>query len=149
MNFRVLFERLGMRGRVANGQANSKNIRALWGQLEENPDPAFWAIPPPKNETTPCFMGNVAASGSKRPATAILALGWLRRHSRPCKSWERVVLCWQWSGIIPGVDSLSILLSHRSFQQPAISPGFFGGYLERRIPGKNGEVTPRIIVIFV
>ena len=40
--------------------------------------------------------------------------------------------------IVLGVDSFSILFSHRSFQTPiAFSPGF----LESRIPGKNGEVT--------
>ena len=49
-------------------------------------------------------------------------------------------------GSILGVDSFSILFSHRSFQKPiAISPKPFGGCLERRIPGKNGEVTPRSI----
>ena len=37
-----------------------------------------------------------------------------------------------------GVDSFSILFSHRSFQTLAI----FGGFLERSIPGKNGEVRP-------
>ena len=26
------------------------------------------------------------------------------------------------------------------------SPWLFGGFLERRIPGKNGEGTPRILV---
>ena len=34
---------------------------------------------------------------------------------------------------------------YRSFQKPAISPRVFGGCLERRIPGKNGEVTPRMV----
>ena len=45
---------------------------------------------------------------------------------------------------ILGVDSLSILCSHRSFQQPiAVFLSVFGGFLERRVPGKNMEVTPR------
>ena len=45
-------------------------------------------------------------------------------------------------GPIPGVDSLSMLFSHRSFQQPiAISSGFLA-VLERRIPGKNGGKLP-------
>ena len=49
-------------------------------------------------------------------------------------------------GIHLGVDS-SILFNHGSFQKPAVSPFFFGGgagFLKRRIPGKNGEGTPRI-----
>ena len=52
--------------------------------------------------------------------------------------------------IILGLDSLSILFSHRSFQTPiAISPGFICcGVLERRIAGKNGEVTPSVMVFF-
>ena len=43
-----------------------------------------------------------------------------------------------------GVDSFSILFNHRSFQKPAVSPGFWvvRGFLERRILGKNGEGTP-------
>ena len=42
------------------------------------------------------------------------------------------------------VDSMSMLFSHRSFQNPiAISPGFLAVFLEKRIPGRNGEVTPR------
>ena len=40
------------------------------------------------------------------------------------------------------VDSISILFSHLFlFQELAISQ-VFGGFLERRIPGKNGEVSP-------
>ena len=43
-----------------------------------------------------------------------------------------------------GVESFSIIFSHRSFQKPiAISAAAFSGCLERRIPAKNGEVTPR------
>ena len=44
-----------------------------------------------------------------------------------------------------GVDSFSILFSHRSFQEPDPFPRGCGGFLVRRIPGKNGEVTPRIV----
>ena len=48
---------------------------------------------------------------------------------------------------VEGVDSFSIRFSHRSFQQPiALFPGVLGGFLERRIPGKNGEGTPENVV---
>ena len=36
-----------------------------------------------------------------------------------------------------------ILFSHRSFQQPGISQGVWWFSRQIRIPGKNGEVTPR------
>ena len=39
-----------------------------------------------------------------------------------------------------GVDSLSILVNHRSFQLTSCFPRALGGFLERRIPGKNGEL---------
>ena len=39
-----------------------------------------------------------------------------------------------------GVDSDSILFSHRSFQKPDPFCRVSGGFLERRTPGKNGEV---------
>ena len=42
-----------------------------------------------------------------------------------------------------GIDSFSILFDHCSFQQLARFPRFLGGFLERRILGKNGEDTPR------
>ena len=45
---------------------------------------------------------------------------------------------------ILGVESFSILFNHGSIEKPA---GFFWVsdvfFLERRIPGKNGEVSPR------
>ena len=42
------------------------------------------------------------------------------------------------------IPSFSILFNHPSFQK--LDPFFWvsGGFLERRIPGKNGESTPRI-----
>ena len=46
----------------------------------------------------------------------------------------------------PGVDSpffsAIVLFKNQPF------PGVFGGFLERTIPGKNGEVTPRGIPVF-
>ena len=49
----------------------------------------------------------------------------------PCKSRRSGEHGWD-SAIVLGVDSFSILFSHRSFQERnAISPGFFGGFLER------------------
>ena len=42
--------------------------------------------------------------------------------------------------IFVGVDSFSILVNHRSF------PKVVGGFLERRIPGKNEEATLRHFV---
>ena len=36
------------------------------------------------------------------------------------------------------VDSFSIISNHRSCGKPAISLGFKGGFLERRMPGKHG-----------
>ena len=39
-----------------------------------------------------------------------------------------------------GVDSLSIRVNPRSV---LLFPWVCGGFLERRIPGKNGESTPR------
>ena len=41
-----------------------------------------------------------------------------------------------------GGDSFSILVNHCSFQKPGVLLGF-DGFLERRIPGKNGEGTSR------
>ena len=46
-----------------------------------------------------------------------------------------------------GADSFSILFNHGSFQRPAVSPRVLGGVLERRMPGKNGEGTPRHLQI--
>ena len=41
-----------------------------------------------------------------------------------------------------GVDSSRILFSHCFFQKPiAISRGIFGGFLERRIPGKTPSIA--------
>ena len=40
--------------------------------------------------------------------------------------------------------SCPMLLNHGSFQKPAVSPGS-DGFLEGRIPGKNGEVSPRMV----
>ena len=48
---------------------------------------------------------------------------------------------------ILGVDSFSILFKHPSFQKPDLFPLGFDGFLKRRIPGKNGEGTPRHIWI--
>ena len=46
-----------------------------------------------------------------------------------------------WSTL--GVDSFFILFNHRSFLKNWICfPWVFDGFLKRRIPGKNGEVTP-------
>ena len=36
--------------------------------------------------------------------------------------------------------------NHRSFQKPAVFPRVVGGFLERRIPGKNGEATARVFM---
>ena len=33
---------------------------------------------------------------------------------------------------------MPILFNHRSFQNPAVSPGFWVFFLETRVPGKNG-----------
>ena len=46
---------------------------------------------------------------------------------------------WLHARLIP-----SILFNHRSFNSPVVFPGF-PGFLERRIPEKNGEGTPRMI----
>ena len=43
---------------------------------------------------------------------------------------------------VQGVDSFSILFNHRSFLLHRRFPWVSGGFLERRIPGKNGEGTP-------
>ena len=44
-----------------------------------------------------------------------------------------------------GVDCFSILFSLPSFSKTrSISPRDFVGFLERRIPGRNGEVAPGI-----
>ena len=40
-----------------------------------------------------------------------------------------------------------ILFNHRSFRTLAVFPRVSGGFLERRIPGKNGESTPRMVNI--
>ena len=49
-------------------------------------------------------------------------------------------------GVVLGSDSLSILFNHRSFQRSDLFPTWvFHGFLKRRIPGKNGEGTPRVI----
>ena len=46
----------------------------------------------------------------------------------------------RWNQLITlGVDSLSILVNHRSFQTPDPFPSVANGFLERRIPGKNGK----------
>ena len=45
--------------------------------------------------------------------------------------------------LVLGVDSFSILFNHRSFQKPAVFPA--DGFLERRIPGKNGGVFSRLV----
>ena len=42
-----------------------------------------------------------------------------------------------------GVDSFSILSNHRSFRRPDPFSWVSGGFLERRIPGKNGEGNTR------
>ena len=47
--------------------------------------------------------------------------------------------------MIPGVDSSSILFNHRSFRKASCLPEGSDGFLERRIPGKNGEVSPKTI----
>ena len=48
------------------------------------------------------------------------------------------------------VDSFPILFNHRSVQKAAVSLGFRTvDFLERRIPGKNGEGSTRIIVYMV
>ena len=36
-----------------------------------------------------------------------------------------------------------LFLSQASFRNPAVFPGVSGGFLERRMPGKNLEGTPR------
>ena len=50
-----------------------------------------------------------------------------------------------------GVESLSVLFFQpsffsgtRAFQQPRV----FGGFLERRIAGRNGEATSRSLFVF-
>ena len=45
--------------------------------------------------------------------------------------------------MIPGVDSpfFSIIVLFKTCRLPWVS----GGFLERRIPGKNGEGTPRVL----
>ena len=59
--------------------------------------------------------------------------------------------CTAWAGIriIVGVDSFSILFNYRSFQNRLflLFLFLFNGFLKRRIPGKNGEGTPRTIYI--
>ena len=40
--------------------------------------------------------------------------------------------------------SFPILFNHGSFQKPAISPGVLMVFWKTRIPGKNGEVCPRL-----
>ena len=45
-----------------------------------------------------------------------------------------------------GVDSDSILFNHRSFPKPDLFPWVFDAFLKRRIPGKNGEGTPRTLL---
>ena len=48
--------------------------------------------------------------------------------------------------MVLGVDSFFILFNHRSFQKTdVVFPRVFGGFLERRIPGKNGEATLRMV----
>ena len=44
-----------------------------------------------------------------------------------------------------GVDSFSILLNHLSERRIRFQPWVSGGFLERRIPGKNGESTPKCL----
>ena len=76
-------------------------------------------------------------------------------HVKPCETivgWHLQGNYHSWvvrNGFRPltvGFDSLSILFNHRSFQKPdPFSLGFKGGFLERRIPGKNGEGSPRIL----
>ena len=50
--------------------------------------------------------------------------------------------------IFLGVDSFSIIFNHRSFRKPAAFR-VLGVLFERRMPGKNGEGTPRIFLAFV
>ena len=35
--------------------------------------------------------------------------------------------------------------SYSSFQKPAAFPAVLGGFVERRMPGKNGEGSPRVV----
>ena len=51
-----------------------------------------------------------------------------------------------WLGVkeyFPRVDSFSILFNHSSFEKSAVF------LLERRIPGKNGEGTPRTLLFLL
>ena len=48
-------------------------------------------------------------------------------------------------GLIPGPFFSAIAL----FKSRICFPRGFGGFLERRIPGKNGEVTPRLIALCI
>ena len=70
--------------------------------------------------------------------------GWWRNPFRTTvqKSWNDDPPCKNQTNS----GSRGIILNHRSFQYPAVFPGFLRGFLERRIPGNNGDGTPRVVL---
>ena len=77
------------------------------------PAPCSSELDPPPASSDPFFWGWTPKNGGETRG---------RQKMEPSRPW---------------VDSVSILFNHRYFQLQGL-----GGFLERRMPGKNGEATP-------
>ena len=102
--------------------------------------------PPAPHPKTATLTENSAGSGASR----ICGMLW-KSSSAHCaleadRSSQKERLPTKKAGLLLGVDSFSHSLgNHRSFPKPSRIRFSWvsGGFLERRIPGRNGEGTPR------